>query len=85
MFHLAFDLIKAIRRLVSSDCANYSRSLNDITNYCCLEKTEGCVCMYFIQNEGNPRCGYFEKCVLPMDPMIHMEYVKNKEEYDGKT
>ena len=64
-----------IKSLIAHECANYQgNGPFGIKNFCWMkEKSNGGVCVYF--NQENPRCGYFETGVLPLDQDLHETYL----------
>ena len=63
---------KAVKILVTRECANYDEVFNDIKDYCCLEWTKGYRCIFFIKE--NAECVYFERAVLPTNPKLEALY-----------
>jgi len=63
---------KAVKILVTRECANYDEVFNDIKDYCCLEWTKGYRCIFFIKE--NTECVYFERAVLPTNPQLEALY-----------
>ncbi|TKH46091.1 hypothetical protein C1I60_04505, partial [Paenibacillus terrae] len=61
----------SIKRLVKNNCACYLGAKHGITNYCCLQDSP---CVFFAQDDGLPRCTYFENGVLPIDEKLEREY-----------
>ena len=62
-----------IGRSIQLGCANYFA--NDVVkHYCCLENTEGYVCVYFQEDLENPRCTYFETSLLLVDNNLVAKY-----------
>ena len=59
---------KAVKILVTRECANYDEVFNDIKDYCCLEWTKDYRCIFFIKE--NAECVYFERAVLPTNPQL---------------
>lgn len=67
---------KDLKSLITNECANYSSN----NNYCCLEQYRDNKCIYFLPDEEKPRCGYFEKCVLPLDIGLKEVYYRELQE-----
>jgi hypothetical protein len=65
----------SIKRLVKNNCACYLGAKHGIPNYCCLQ--DG-LCAFFAQDDGLPRCTYFENGVLPMDEKLDQEYTSER-------
>ena len=63
---------KAVKTLVTRECANYDEVFNDIKDYCCLEWTKGYRCIFFIKE--NAECVYFERAVLPTNSQLEALY-----------
>ena len=63
---------KAVKILVTRECANYDEVFNDLKNYCCLEWTKGYRCIFFLKE--NAKCNYFERAVLPNNPQLEALY-----------
>jgi len=63
---------KAVKILVTRECANYDEVFNDIKDYCCLEWTKDYRCIFFIKE--NAECVYFERAVLPTNPQLEGLY-----------
>jgi hypothetical protein len=68
---------KTIKTLIKDECANYYSTWSEGYNYCC-SKDDFCV---LFQDEPE-RCRYFEKHVLPTDPVLENAY-KQAYEIDG--
>lgn len=64
----------------ANECASHSRTLNGISNYCCLEATPDFQCVFFTSKEKFPRCRYFEQSVLPLDPALEAVYYQERDE-----
>lgn len=60
------DILHRIRKLAADECANHFRELNGRKNDCRARADHNCVFFGEPQDEM-PRCGYFEKCVVPLD------------------
>lgn len=65
----------SVKKLVRSECACYSETLNGIKDYCDREDTKDYRCVFFIKEEDNARCGYFEEAVLPVNPQLEALYI----------
>ncbi|AET59179.1 hypothetical protein HPL003_12110 [Paenibacillus terrae HPL-003] len=63
------------KRLVKNNCACYLGAKHGISNYCCLQDSP---CVFFAQDDGLPRCTYFENGVLPMDEKLDQEYTSER-------
>lgn len=69
--------------LVKNNCACYLGAKHGITNYCCLQDGP---CVIFAQDDGLPRCTYFENGVLPIDKKLEREYKSERNvETEPKT
>lgn len=66
---------KHLLQFIKDECANYLAGLGKFKTYCCLEKYNNNQCVYFITEE-NPRCTYFERCVLPLNPEMELLYYR---------
>ncbi len=63
--------------LIKKECANYfqdSGASNKVKNYCCLLNS---TCKFFAE-DNKPRCQYFEKGVLPLNPELEFRYRKER-------
>ena len=67
---------RSIKKLVTDECANHSRVLNGIRDYCCTERSATKQCIYFT-SEGS-RCKYFENYVLPLDNALQVAYREDR-------
>ena len=70
------DINLSVKYLIRKDCANYDKQSNKTKDYCCLEKTQECRCIFFL--EESARCKYFEESVLPCDKQIEALYWADK-------
>jgi hypothetical protein len=59
--------MKNIKSLIKGECSNF-----DYENNLCLPKDQ--LCCFFVGDEGNPRCKYFEEGVLPLEPTLENQY-----------
>ncbi len=78
--------IDEVRRLVASECANFSYEMNGIRNHCWGRKYNGYVC-YLFGGKQAQRCSYFEKAVLPLDADLQEAYLnqfKERSEDNGE-
>ena len=74
---------KAVKSLVTRECANYDEVFNDIKDYCCLEWTKGYRCIFFIKE--NAECVYFERAVLPTNPQLEALYLfEHQDKIEGR-
>ena len=78
-------VLREVKGLVVSECANYSRNGPFKTQHHCWkhETREKGICAYF--RETQPRCSYFEKAVLPLDEELEESYHLKEENNGGKT
>ncbi len=67
-----------LKQLISEECANYYAKMGKTNDYCCAEWTPDHRCVYFTAN-GFPRCGYFERSVLPLEPGLESVYHAERE------
>jgi hypothetical protein len=63
------DILHRITKLVADECANHFRELNGRKNDCRGRADHKCVFFGEPQDEM-PRCGYFERGVVPLDREI---------------
>lgn len=56
-----------VRVLAFDECCNYYPSLNGERHWCLARPDHRCV---FASDERLPRCGWFEKAVLPLRPEL---------------
>lgn len=66
---------KQLTQFIKNECANYFTGSSNKKTYCCLEKYDNNQCIYFT-NEENPRCTYFEHCVLLLNPEMELLYYR---------
>ena len=77
-----------IRSLAIEECPNHQRvGPWRVQNYCWMrEKSNGGFCVYFSSPE-NPRCGYFEVGILPLDQELKDDYfqeINKRREENGR-
>ncbi len=70
------NILSEVKTLVRLECANYQNSGPvGIKSYCWMrEKSNRGICIYFSGN--NPRCQYFEECVLPLNADLKEDYLE---------
>lgn len=78
-------ILREVKGLVVSECANYSRNGPFNTQHYCWkhEKRGKGICAYF--HETQLSCPYFEKAVLPLDEELQESYHHKEENHGGKT
>ena len=78
-------ILREVKGLVVSECANYSRNGPFNTQHYCWkrEKSGKGSCAYF--HEIRPRCTYFEKAVLPLNEELQESYNRKEENHGGKA
>ena len=65
---------RRVRSLAFDECANHFHELNGHRNWC-VAREKVCV---FASGEDLPRCGCFERGVLPLDPEAQAVYLAER-------
>ena len=70
---------QTIKQLAKNECANFDLNFNNIGNYYSKEHNPEKKCSFFIDDKL-PKCLYFEKGVLPLNPELEVIYYKERTE-----
>ena len=70
------SITEQVKSLAFSECANYSAVLDGRRNQCLARGGHPCV---FVSEEDMPRCGHFERAVLPLAPALEAVYFASRE------
>ncbi|MEA4987644.1 MAG: hypothetical protein VB095_06255 [Anaerovorax sp.] len=68
--------INKIKALIKKECAGYFTEQCSIKNYC---PSKDRACLFFEDNNGLPRCQYFEEGVLPLEEDLEKDYYEERE------
>lgn len=64
-----------VKNLAFAECANHSREMNGSHNWCLAREDHTCA---FASDEKMPRCGYYERAVLPLEPELRAVYLASR-------